>query len=40
VLVRIGPLAPGVAQLLDLKSTLTSPLPVTSSVGLGVVRIE
>jgi hypothetical protein len=40
VLVRIGPLAPGVTQLLELKSTLASPLPATSSVGLGVVRIE
>jgi hypothetical protein len=40
VLIRIGPLAAGVAQLLELKSTLTSPLAVTSSVGLGVVRVE
>jgi len=40
VLLRLGPIAPGVTQLLDLKSTLTTPLPTTSSVGLGVVRIE
>ena len=39
-LVRIGPLAPGATQLLDLKSTLTSALPVTSTVGLAVVRVE
>ena len=40
VLMRIGPLAPGVTQLLELKSTLSAPLAVTSSVGLGVVRVE
>ena len=40
VLLRIGPLAPGVTQLLDLKSTLSSPLATSSPVGLGVVRVE
>jgi hypothetical protein len=29
-----------VTQLLELKSTLSAPLAVTSSVGLGVVRVE
>ncbi|MFL5620199.1 MAG: Ig-like domain-containing protein [Gemmatimonadaceae bacterium] len=40
VLVRIGPLAAGVTQLLELKSTLTAPLATTSPVGLGVLRVE
>ncbi|HKP16004.1 MAG TPA: hypothetical protein VJT85_08065, partial [Gemmatimonadaceae bacterium] len=40
VLVRIGPIAPGVTQLLDLKSTLTTPLSTASTVGLAVLRVE
>jgi uncharacterized protein YjdB len=40
VLVKLGPLGAGVTQLLDLKSTPTSPLPATSPVGLTVVRVE
>jgi hypothetical protein len=40
VLVKTGPLAAGATQLLELKSSLTAPLPLTSTVGLGVVRIE
>jgi hypothetical protein len=40
VLIRIGPLVAGASQLLELKSTLTTPLAVTSPVGLAVVRIE
>jgi hypothetical protein len=40
VLLRIGPVAAGATQLLELKSTLTSPLAPTSTVGLGVVRVE
>ena len=40
VLIRIGPLAPGVTQLLDLKSTMSSPLVSTSPVGLGVLRVQ
>jgi hypothetical protein len=38
--VKLGPLGAGVTQLLDLKSTPTSPLPATSPVGLTVVRVE
>jgi hypothetical protein len=37
---RFGPLPPGTTQLLDLKSTTTAPLPVTSTIGLAVLRIE
>ena len=40
ILLRLGPAGAGRAQLLDLKWTLTSALPPTSRVGLGVVRIE
>jgi hypothetical protein len=40
VLVKLGPAAAGATQLLDLKSTLTAPLAITSTVGLGVLRIE
>ena len=40
MLLRIGPIAPGVSQLLELKSTLTTPLATTSTLGLGVVRVE
>jgi hypothetical protein len=40
VLLRIGPVGAGVTQLLELKSTLTAPLSTTSTVGLGVLRIE
>jgi hypothetical protein len=40
VLLKLGPIAPGATQLLDLKSTLTTPLPSASTVGLAVVRIE
>ena len=40
VLLRIGPVGAGATQLLELKSTLTTPLAVTSPVGLAVVRIE
>jgi hypothetical protein len=40
VLVKLGPIAPGVTQVLELKSTLTTPLPSTSSVGMAVVRVE
>jgi uncharacterized membrane protein (UPF0136 family) len=40
VLLRIGQGAPGTTQLLDLRSTLTTPLSTTSTVGLAVLRIE
>lgn len=40
VLLRIGPVPAGATQLLELKSTLTAPLSPTSTVGLGVVRVE
>jgi len=40
VLLKLGPIAPGATQLLDLKSTLTTPLPSSSSVGMAVLRIE
>ena len=40
MLLRIGPIAPGVTQLLELKSTLTTPLAATSTVGLAVLRVE
>jgi hypothetical protein len=40
MLLRIGPIAPGTTQLLELKSTTTAPLLATSSVGLAVMRIE
>ena len=40
ILLRLGPAGAGRAQLLELKSTFTTPLPSTSSVGLGVVRVE
>jgi hypothetical protein len=40
VLMRIGPVGAGATQLLELKSTLTAPLAPTSTVGLGVVRVE
>jgi len=40
MLMRIGPIAPGVTQLLELKSTPTTPLAATSTVGLGVLRVE
>jgi len=40
MLMRIGPIAPGVTQLLELKSTTTTPLAATSTVGLGVLRVE
>jgi hypothetical protein len=40
VLLRIGQGAPGATQLLDLRSTLTTPLTATSTVGLAVLRIE
>ena len=40
ILLRLGPAGAGRSQLLELKSTFTAPLPATSSVGLGVVRVE
>lgn len=40
VLVRVGPVAAGATQLLELRSTLSAPLPTTSTVGLAVLRIE
>jgi len=40
VLLRIGSVGAGVTQLLELKSTLSTPLSVTSPVGLAVVRVE
>ena len=40
ILLRLGPAGAGRSQLLELKSTFTAPLPATSGVGLGVVRIE
>jgi hypothetical protein len=40
VLLRLGPAGAGRSQLLELKSTFTAPLPRTSNVGLGVVRVE
>jgi hypothetical protein len=40
VLMRFGPLPAGSTQLLELKSTTTAPLPVTSTVGMAVLRIE
>ena len=40
VMLRIGQGAPGETQLLDLRSTLTTPLISTSTVGLAVLRIE
>jgi hypothetical protein len=40
ILLRLGPAGPGRTQLLELKSTFTAPLPPTSAVGLGVLRVE
>jgi len=40
MLLKLGPLPAGVTQLLELKSTLTAPLALTSPVGLAVVRVE
>ena len=40
VLVKLDPAAGGATQLLELKSTLTTPLALTSTVGLGVLRVE
>jgi hypothetical protein len=40
VLVKLGPAVPGATQLLELKSTLTTPLAATSTVGLAVLRVE
>ena len=40
ILLRLGPAGAGRTQLLELKSTPTAPLSSTSSVGLGVVRVE
>ena len=40
VLLKIRPMAAGGTQLIELKSTPTAPLPSTSQVGLGVVRVE
>ena len=40
ILLRLGPAGPGRTQLLELKSTLTAPLPQTSVVGLGVLRVQ
>jgi hypothetical protein len=40
MLLKLGPLPAGVTQLLELKSTLTTPLALTSPVGLAVVRVE
>ncbi|HEU4721103.1 MAG TPA: Ig-like domain-containing protein [Gemmatimonadaceae bacterium] len=40
VLLRLEPAGAGRTQILELKSTPTAPLTATSSVGLGVVRIE
>jgi uncharacterized protein YjdB len=40
VLLRLGPGTPGATQLLDLRSTATTPLSTGSSVGLAVLRIQ
>ena len=40
ILLRLGPAGAGRAQLLELKSTFTAPLAASSTVGLGVIRIE
>ena len=40
VLLRVAPVAPDATQLLELKSTLTTPLGPSSTVGLGVLRVE
>ena len=40
VLLRVAPVAPDATQLLELKSTPTTPLAPGSTVGLGVVRVE
>ena len=39
VLLRLGPAAGG-TQLLELRSTLTAPLPATSPIGMAVLRVE
>jgi hypothetical protein len=40
MLLKIGPVPPGATQLLELKSTTTTPLAAASPVGLGVLRVE
>ncbi|MEO8562601.1 MAG: Ig-like domain-containing protein [bacterium] len=40
VLLKLGAAAPGATQLLDLRSTLTTPLSTASPIGMGVVRVQ
>ena len=40
VLLRLGAVAPGATQLLELRSTLTAPLPVSTPIGMAVLRVE